>query len=569
MARCNPPNYWRGKSERTQDVVRRRMLPPFRTEGPLQLDPIWREARELGVENEYGSMFAPTWDAQPMPEPRQGTWAATSDHYFRYHSSRELQFPWRSHGDDLEMSPEPSERDIESCLMNTPDCTCRSLLLDSLQNPHASGSLSYDPTETDLSRLPSTDRPPGYVCAGRVPHKHIRIRSASLQGFVTPMLPQPGEGSSRTFFEPEQQALNPNPFPPDDAVPVSDDDAEFDDILVALEILSGQAFENPNKNWVREVGTNTVNAAPEPMNVEQLQEREQNAEPDPEPLDTIQNQDQVDNVEQVVEVDPGHQLRRPRPGQNMLQYMGDSEDENDWESPEELPEEDSQRSTGQDKDGHMLDAAQLELLDYDEEVGAPSNWAPRSGDVMILKSCRYNIPWPGFDGKVEIYVDENEHYRYGTDPWTCWFEDGDIIVRFGSYSQKWQWTQAPQVRVYQYREGKFYLVGRQTIQPLYPMEYKFVDPQEKITHHMDFRLKPRRGDLIINRGIRFPFVWYIYWWDEGMPVRPSDLLVRAAYDEDANFSYCDAEVYLRNPDPAFPDNWIFLGKDDYCFNIVN
>ncbi|KAL3686827.1 hypothetical protein R1sor_013136 [Riccia sorocarpa] len=549
------------------------MLPPFRREGPLQLDPIWREARELGVENEYGSMLAPTWDPTPMPQPRQGTWANTPDHYFRYHSSRELQFPWRSSNDDLPMSPEPSERDTENCLMDTPDCKCRWLLLDSLQNPVGSGQLSYDPSETDLSRLPFTPRPPGYVCSGRDPNKHIRISSASLQGFVTPRLPQPGEGSSRTFFAPEEENPNPNNASlldrpgeyrtmrdiddnEDDAEPVKDYDAEFEDILGALEILSGQTFDKPNQNLAAQnVDTeldwnDNEERVPEPWNLGPTQaprDIENNQELHPEPPGANPIEHQVENVE----VDSGPELRRARPGQNRLdatrnQYLGDSDDENVWDSPGILrsggPEDDSQRSTaGQEEDAQMLDATQAELLDYDEEVGAPSNWAPRSGDVMILKHCRYIVPWPGFDGKVEFYVDENEHNRNPTDPWTCWFEDGDIIVRFGSYSSKWQWTQAPQVRVYQFREGKFFLVGRQTKQPLYPMEYK---------------------------GIRFPYVWYIYWWDEGMPVRPSDLLVRAAFDEDENFSYCDAEVYLRNPNPAFQDNWVFLGKDDYSFKIV-
>ncbi|BBN07080.1 hypothetical protein MPTK1_4g00820 [Marchantia polymorpha subsp. ruderalis] len=592
--------------------------PPLPRTG--QVDPVWREARDLGVVNQYGSNMEPTWDQPYLRDTMQGTLEATSypADFRETLSSREQTAVYGDidyddstfYGNMFEIGS-PPDGDVARCFLNTPDCRCALVLLDAYNNEPNTGKVSFDPFEADLEGPPSR-RPPGYACRGRQARRHIHVQASTIRQFPTPVIYPQGMPERVPNDEDEEALQLPWPISGrggyagesfEDEPPAPEftgdhlegyDDPLWDELYeLGSEEQWGTQFDpfseddpiedDPDWKAAQDLGASNQYGSNRNLQRDDRQETElvcfsntgdrvgPSSEyeceihgPDSPPRGL--NPNPIPVIEVVSQEHDGVQLRPPRPGNTVCEPEGETSDaiRRSVEIYNRIQR--AMNSSPESRPRQMDETSAPEIEDMHIDVGEPveDNWAPMPGDILILRSCRYEIPWPGFDGKLEIYTDEpNERNAFvGRRVPSCAFETGDVVIRFGTYDRRWRFNQSTQVRVFQYRKDQMFLVARQISQTLYACDYRFTDPRAKGLHRVDHRFDPRRGDLIINRGVHFPFVWYVYWWDDGMPVRPSDLLVRAGYGENNTLSYADSYLYLRNP---HDENWIFLGKDDYCF----
>ncbi|KAL2651120.1 hypothetical protein R1flu_019248 [Riccia fluitans] len=191
---------------------------------------------------------------------------------------------------------------------------------------------------------------------------------------------------------------------------------------------------------------------------------------------------------------------------------------------------------------------------------------PRPGDIVVLQNHRSGIPYPGFDGHVELYVDEN----YFESPDSTWdwayeFEDGDILIRFGRFTNNWRWRQGDSVKLYLCYGDCFILVGREVNKELHSLDFRFSDPIARPIHSVQENFQPRVGDLIVRKDPARPFSWNLFWWKgDDYVSKPFDMLVRASFgnSDDRIHCFAVAEVFFRN---TKNQHWTFQGRDDYTF----
>ncbi|KAL3679321.1 hypothetical protein R1sor_022277 [Riccia sorocarpa] len=166
------------------------------------------------------------------------------------------------------------------------------------------------------------------------------------------------------------------------------------------------------------------------------------------------------------------------------------------------------------------------------------------GDILITQWCRppYDPPIansfsnPG--GHCTLFVDHEYFERRQKDVHKienvmnkC-FDDGDIILRLGSFDVYWSWSPFDPIECFEFQyhspPANWFLFSRVQAKPLPPpskhwnrrwMKIDMQQPDPPDTH----AIVPRLGDLIIRRAEA------VVWWRVDFKVQSGDILLRVGY----------------------------------------